>query len=186
MHAHLKTHCGGAGLTMAEVRELYWIPCLRKLTKKVIKHCYACKRFHVRPFAKPRPGLLPKDRTEGKRPFEVVGIDYAGPIVYKTKRNSEGKAYILLIVCSYTRAVYIELLPDATTENLIPCLKRFIARRGRPTKIYSDNAQTFRCASKWIKEIMRDERFNKFLTSQSIVWQFNLSKAPGGADNMNE
>ena len=72
----------------------------------------------------------PKERTEGSRPFEVVAIDYAGPITFKTKKNGEGKANILLAACSLTRAVYLELLPDTTVANLILCLKRFIARRG--------------------------------------------------------
>ena len=30
--------------------------------------------------ATPPPGLLPIDRTEGSTPFEVIGVDFAGPI----------------------------------------------------------------------------------------------------------
>ena len=178
MYAHLSTHCGGTGLTMAKIRESYWIPRLRRLTKRVIKCCFACKRFHTKPFTTPKPGLLPKDRTEGKRPFEIEGADYAGPIIYRAKKNMDGKACILLISCSLTRAVYIELLPDATTRTLIPAFKRFVARRGRPAKDYSDNAQTFKSSSKWIKQVVMDERFHEFLSNQSIVWHFNLNKAP--------
>ena len=177
-HAHHSTLCGGPSLTMAKVRQEFWIPRVRKLVNKVRKQCYACKRFHIVPFTKPKTATLPKDRTEGERPFEVVGVDYAGPISYKTRKNGEGKAYILLIAYSLTRAVYLELLPDATVENLIPGLQRFIARRGRPRKIYSDNAQTFKSTAKWLMNIMRDEKIRDFLERQSIVWQFNLSKAP--------
>ena len=178
VNAHRSTLCGGSGLTMAEVRQTCWIPRLRTIAKRVRKSCYACKRFHAVPFEKPKISALPKERTEGSRPFEVVGIDYAGPITFKTKRKGEGKAHILLIACSLTRAVYLELLPDTTVANLIPCLKRFIARRGRPKRIYSDNAQTFKATAKWLKSIMRDEKVKAFLINQSIVWQFNLSKAP--------
>ena len=53
-------------------------------------------------------------------------------------------------------------------------LKRLIARRGRPEKIYSDNFSTFKCAKKWLK----DERLNDYLASQKIQWQLNLSRAP--------
>jgi hypothetical protein len=31
----------------------------------------------------PSQGNLPKERTEGEIPFEVTGVDYAGPIYYK-------------------------------------------------------------------------------------------------------
>ena len=43
--AHLRTLHGGLFLTMAEVREKYWIPRLRKLTKKVVKSCWGSKVF---------------------------------------------------------------------------------------------------------------------------------------------
>ena len=77
-----------------------------------------------------------------------------------------------------TQAVYIELLPDQTVDQFIPCLKKFVARRGRPNKIYSDNAKTFTATSKWIRDIMKDEKLNEFFVNQGIVWQFNLSRAP--------
>ena len=38
--AHLCTLHGGVGLVMAKIREMYWIPRLRRLTKKVISHCW--------------------------------------------------------------------------------------------------------------------------------------------------
>ena len=133
----------GVSLTMAKVRQKkYWIPKLRQLTKKIRHGCHGCKRFHVTPFKAPIPGLLPKDRSEGCRSFQVVGTDYAGPITYKKKQKREGKAYILLFACSLSRAVHLELLQNMTAEGFIMCLKRFIARRGRPDKIYSDNAKT--------------------------------------------
>ena len=99
-HFHTQTLHGGVGLTMAKVRETYWIPRLRQLVKRLIKCCYGCKRFHVSAFANPPPGYLPTDRTEGTSPFQVVGIDYAGPIKYRESRNKEGKAYIVLYACS--------------------------------------------------------------------------------------
>ena len=59
--AHLATLHGGVGLTMARVRESYWVPRLRRLTKQVIKACYGCKRFRETAFASPPPGNLPRD-----------------------------------------------------------------------------------------------------------------------------
>ena len=58
------------------------------------------------------PGNLPVDPTEGSYAFQVVGVDYAGPTVYKDFKKLEGKAYILLFACSLTRAVHLELLTD--------------------------------------------------------------------------
>ena len=83
------------------------------------------------------------------------------------KRKKEAKTCILLFACSLTRAVYIELLPDRTIDQFIPCLKKFVARRGRPNKIYSDNVKTFTATSKWIRDIMKDEKLNEFRNKQS-------------------
>ena len=45
--AHLQTIHGGVTLTMARIRDQYWIPTLRQLVKRIIKKCYGCKRFNI-------------------------------------------------------------------------------------------------------------------------------------------
>lgn len=174
--AHILTLHGGLGSTMAHIRQEYWIPCLRQLAKNIINHCYGCKKFRAT-FHNPPLGNLPVYRTEGFYPFQTVCVDYTGPIVYKVSKKKEGKAYILLFKCSLTRAVHLELLADQTTEGFTKCLKRFIARRGRPMKIYSDNGRSFVAASKWLKSIMRHEKTTVYLAHHNILWQFSLSRA---------
>ena len=119
-HAHLKTLHGEVGYTTAEVRERFWIPKLRQLTKHVI---------HL-------------DRTSGSRQSQVIGIDFARPLTYIKKRKQEGKAYILVYSCSLTQAVYMDLMRDENLKEFLTSLQRFIARRGKPEKIYSDNVST--------------------------------------------
>ena len=59
---------------------------------------------------------LHKDRTEGYRLFQVVGVDFAGLITYKIKEKKEGKAYIILSCGSFPRA--LEILKDQTLMEL--------------------------------------------------------------------
>ena len=148
LHAHLQTLHEGVSLTMAKIRQKYRIPRLRRLIKRVTNKCLGCKRFQVTALANPPTGNLPKERTEGSVPFKSIEVDFAGPIKYFSKNKSEMKAYILLYACSSTRAVYLDLLPDQTTEHLLRSLKRFVAKRGRPEKIFSDNGRTYVSASK--------------------------------------
>ena len=63
-------------------------------------------------------------------------------------------------------------------EEIIICFKRFVARRGRPQKVYPDNAKTFKAAADWVKSIIKSERFQDDLSESCIKWQFNLSHAP--------
>eukprot|EP00794_Sanderia_malayensis_P011500 gene11500-12695_t len=104
---------------MTHVRQAYWIPRLRQMVKRIRSNCHGCKKFHGKAYHQPTAGLLPKDRTEGSRPFEVIGVDFAGPITYKVRANTEGKAYILLFACSLTRAVYIEIVTDMTADQFM-------------------------------------------------------------------
>ena len=105
-------------------------------------------------------------------------MDFAGPVRYRVRSKTEGKAYIALYSCSLTRAIYLDVTQSLETTEFIRSLKRFIARRGRPVKIYSDNGKTFVGTEKWLKQVMRDEQVQDYLAHQNIKWQFNLSRAP--------
>ncbi|XP_028419027.1 uncharacterized protein LOC114544609 [Dendronephthya gigantea] len=176
--AHVTTLHGGVGMTMAEIRERYWIPRLRRLVKKIRSKCHGCRRFQAKAFEAPPPGKLPSTRTEGSTPFQVLGVDFAGPIKYRVKTNKEKKAYLALFACSLTRAVHMELVRSLETGEFIRCFKKFVARRGRPELVYSDNGTTFKAAAKWLETVRRDEKFNSYLAKLEIKWRFNLSRAP--------
>ena len=111
LRAQLQTLHEGVSLTIAKIREKYWIPPPRRLTKRVINKCPGCKRFQVTALANPPTGNLPKKRTEGSVPFKSIGVDFAGPIKYLRKNKREMKPCILLHAYSSTRAVYLDLLP---------------------------------------------------------------------------
>ena len=141
-------------------------------------NCSGCKRSQTVALKNPPTSPLPSERTEGTAPFNVIGVDFAGPVKYRSKRKEERKAYMVLYSCSLTRRVFLELLPSLETSDFIQSLKRFTARRGRPSKVYSGNGKTFVAAAKWLKRARSDERFNSFLSEHAIQWQFNLSRAP--------
>ena len=175
---HCETLHGGIGLTMAAVRERYWVPKLRSLTKAIRSKCHGCKRFRATAVTIPAPGLLPEDRTSVGTAFEVIGTDFAGPIRFKQTQKKEGKAYLAIFSCSLSRAVHLELLPSQETTAFISCLKRLIARRGRPRVIYSDNGGAFIRTEKWLRQLRKDERLQGQLADHDITWKFNLSRAP--------
>ncbi|XP_068707695.1 uncharacterized protein [Montipora foliosa] len=85
----LLTLIDGLRLPMVAVREESWVPGLRKLAKKTIKSCWACKRFQAVAQAIPPPGSLPKERIEGSSAFEIVSVDFAGPLKYRRGQRCE-------------------------------------------------------------------------------------------------
>jgi hypothetical protein len=74
--------------------------------------------------------------------------------------------------------VHLDLVKSLSAPDFIISFKKFIARRGRPELIYSDNAATFQAAAKWLKEVRDDEKLNNLLANLSIEWRLNLSRAP--------
>ena len=60
----------------------------RSLTNRAIKGCVGCKKFQATAFQRAPPGNLPNDRTPGSVPFQVVAVDYAGPISYNASESS--------------------------------------------------------------------------------------------------
>jgi hypothetical protein len=102
---HLTTLHGGVAMTMAKIRDHYWVPKLRQLVKRVRSDCWGCKRFRVQSYENPLPGNLPTTRTQGTTPLEVLGVDFAGLIRYQTKGKTSKKAYLVLYGCSLTMAV---------------------------------------------------------------------------------
>jgi hypothetical protein len=97
-HAHLTTLHGGVAMTMAKVRERFWVPKLRSLVKRTRSDCHGCMRFRAQSYQKPPPGKLPPTRTKGSTPFQLLGVDFAGPIRYRSKAKAEKKAYLVRVV----------------------------------------------------------------------------------------
>ncbi|GFX83291.1 hypothetical protein TNCV_4988851 [Trichonephila clavipes] len=75
-----------------------------------------------------------------------VGLDYAGPIITKTKfkRSSDFK----IVYCHFHLFQYkshsFKVVSDLTTEAFLACLRRFIARRSKPSVILGGAQRTSR------------------------------------------
>ncbi|GFU88064.1 integrase catalytic domain-containing protein [Trichonephila clavipes] len=130
-------------------------------------------------------GDLPRDRIVPFIPFEKVGLDYAGPIITKPNLKKRSrvtlKSYIAIFICFSTKATHLEVVSDLTTEAFLACLRRFIARRSKPSVIWSDNATNFKGArnilSEW-NEICKSNRIQLFSAEEGIEWNFIPPASP--------
>lgn len=146
----------GPKLLLSNLNQKYWIVNGLLHVKKFTNKCIICFRQKATA-SKQLMGSLPAGRvTSMSHPFEVTGVDYAGPINVKLsriRRSVTGKGYICVFVCFATKAIHLELASDLTTETYLACLRRFISRRGLPKQIYSDNASTFKGARSQLTEL---------------------------------
>ncbi|XP_011884091.1 PREDICTED: uncharacterized protein LOC105571233 [Vollenhovia emeryi] len=172
-------------LLLASIRERFWPLRGRNLARKTVKSCTRC--FRVNPKAmQPLMGHLPRDRVTAAFPFETTGIDYAGPFQIKDRKGrgcKVSKCYICLFVCFATKAMHLELVSDLTAEAFVATLRRFVSRRGKPSRIYSDNGKNFVGGNNALKElgkflIEEAKVISELMADYEIEWNFIPAYSP--------
>ena len=125
-------------------------------------------------------GKLPNERITPSHPgivFAIVGVDYAGPIKIKCGPKHKSiiiKAYIYVFVAMSVKAVHIEVVSDLTTDAFLSCLRRFIARRGKPKTIMSGHGTNFMGEDRELKNLIE---FLQERKTQETVGNFCSSQA---------
>ncbi|XP_021964863.1 uncharacterized protein LOC110860106 [Folsomia candida] len=130
-------------------------------------------------------GNLPEVRVSPSPAFQKRGVDYAGPFTLRAipaRSKVTFKGYLCIFVCMVTRAIHLEIVSSLDTDSFIATLKRFVARRGKPTDIYSDQGTNFIGAEHELKGLITSDAHNatlaKTLANDGINWHFNPPGAP--------
>lgn len=182
---HLRLQHAGPQLLLFSLRQRYWVPSGMNVAKQTVRLCVKCFR------AKPKTqnslmGDLPKHRVQIAKPFSITGIDYAGPMMLRDRKGrpyKTYKAYICLFVCFVTKALHIELVTDLTSEAFLATFRRFAARRGTPTHLYSDNGSNFIGAQRELDKLYQflkgsQNEFVQLCASEKITWHFIPPHSP--------
>lgn len=183
---HISNLHAGPSALLSVVRDKFWPLNGRNSARQVVHNCVRCFK------CKPRSvqhimGDLPENRVQPARAFINTGVDYCGP--FFTKRTTRGatkiKSYIALFVCFATKAIHLELVSDLTTNSFISALKRFMARRGKVSNMYSDNATNFVGANNELKELrdlflseQHQHQVQNTLATDNIMWNFIPPRSP--------
>ena len=122
------------------VQQKFRIPGIRNALRSIKNKCIRCPkgRFQTKT---PVMADLP-ERLVASRVFANVGVDYFGPFTVKIGRRNE-KRWCCLFRCLTVRAVHIEIVPKLDTDCCLNAIMRFIAPRGKPVKMISDNGTNF-------------------------------------------
>ncbi|XP_043279309.1 uncharacterized protein [Venturia canescens] len=125
---HRTNYHAGAQTTLYALRRQYWLIDTRNQVRKAVKQCTTCVRA-APPVSDYVMGDLPKSRV-----------------------------WVAVFVCLVVKTVHLEVVSDLTTEGFIAVLKRFVARRGKPGIIRSDNG--------------------RYLANEGIEWYFTPPLSP--------
>ena len=118
----------------------------------MITKCVSFRRFEGRPLNAPPAPPLPSFQVQQAPPFMFAAVDFVGPMYLRSK--GELSSNMCLFTCCVTCAIHLELVLNMMTSTFIRCLKRFSGRRGLPKRILSNNAKTFKAATRLLKLIV--------------------------------
>ena len=140
--AHESNCHEGTEYVRSILQQNYWIIGLRNALRNVKLKCVKCRKQQVGG-VQPFMADLPKERLE-ERVFHFVtsGIYYFGPFEVRFMRKSMER-WCCLFTCLTTRAVHIEVVPSLEADTCLAAITKFIARRGKPNIILSDNGTNF-------------------------------------------
>ena len=115
--------------------------------RNVKAKCVKCRKQRAR-VSQSFMADLPRERLQERVfPFSSTGVEYFGLFDVKFMRKTM-KRWCCLFTCLTTRAVHAEVVPSLEAETCLTAITRFIARRGKPATIMSDNGTNFVGAAK--------------------------------------
>ena len=186
-HMHLcLAHCGPSLLLSATGYRFYVIGA-RKLSRTICNQCIKCRR--TRPHPQPQQmGQLPAERTLPSPAFQSTGMDFAGPFTIKmgyVRKPVHLKAHICIFVCFSTKAIHVEVISDEKTDAFLAGMDRFVARRGRPHTIWSDNGPNFVGAKNRLNNLYQlltkkeaESSIHQHLLRNRIEWKNSPARSP--------
>lgn len=122
--------------TVERISYQYWFPKIRHTVKKYIRNCLNC--IYYKNKGGPKEGeLYPLPKYA--QPFHTLHMDHIGPFV-KTSKNNR---YLLVIVDSFTKFVFISAVRNTETNCVIKELDHISKIFGNPRRMITDAGSAF-------------------------------------------
>ncbi|KRZ96583.1 hypothetical protein T08_4027 [Trichinella sp. T8] len=122
--------------------------------------------------------MFQNDKSFAK--IKNTGLDLAGPLPTRNGKTVK-KSYILIFTCMTTRAVHLEVASDMTVVRVMGAIRRFIARRGKPRILQSDNFRSFKQLDQELQLLLvkkMTDCLEKEQSAHRIQWKFITERAP--------
>ena len=180
MKEHQEHHHKGVKFLRAFIHSRFAIIRLRPALNSIKHNCILCGKRSA-DTVKPMMADLPVERLSYGNPlFSNSGIDFFGPFYVAVKRSTE-KRRGFLFTCLTTRALHIEVVNSMDTRSCVMGIERFIARRGTPQVLWSDNGTNFTGAEKELSDgfkALNQQAIASKMSQKGFKWLFNPSSSP--------
>ena len=164
------------------LRQKVWILRTRKEVQTTKMRCLRCFKKKAEG-AGQLMGAPPRPRVTLTRCFSTCAVDQAGPFWTRAKDGTKEKRWIVLYTCASSRGVILDVVESMDTPTFILSLRRFVARRGLPLEIWSDNHATLKKANRELLTLWRmlDKKMIESVEEFKHIqfhWEFIPPKAP--------
>lgn len=179
---HINSLHAGPQLLLATIREFVWPINGRRLARRTVHNCVRCIRVAGKTVC-PKMGNIPAQRLTPDFPFTYVGLDFAGPFFILSRRGRGAKivkCYLCLFVCLKYKCIHLEAVSDLSKDSFLMTLRRFVARRGKPIEIQSDNGRNFVAAAKELAQFLKTstESITQVAAQEGVRFKFIPAYAP--------
>jgi hypothetical protein len=169
---HYRHNHVGLETQIADFRSKYWMPQLRQAFRFIQSQCNYCGYIRANPIEY-KMSDLPNCRTDASlKPFQVTGLDCAGPFNIFAKNGHAKKVWILIFTCTMSRFIHLHLLDELTSAAVFEAIEIFWPAYGPVSQFISDNGTNFVGAGRIINR--ETKLLNDFLKSS----QRELSNTP--------
>ena len=163
----------GPDYVLTRLGAKFWVIGGRSAVRNVISKCRLWKEKNARPLQQVMCPL-PEERGTSSFPFQYVGLDYFGPFYCKVHQQ-RFKRYGCVFDCLATRAIHTECVNFLEASVFLCALSRFIARQGKPAKIYGDNGTNFRGAQEELQNPVTslEGPAGSYAQRKGFIWHFH-------------
>ena len=154
-----------------------------KLLKSIANKCLFCRKRR-RKLLQQMIGNIPSFRIQiRKPPFTSAAVDFFGPLRVKQSRNVSVNGSVMIVTCTTTRCIHLELCLMMDSNSFLRTCRRFITIRGvHPAHMFSDRGTNFigphTLVLEWLQSWDRyviQELFPQ--TTFVFQWEFNVPTA---------
>lgn len=119
------------------------MPQLRQALRHVKSQCNYCGLKRANPIEY-KMSPLPNVRVDAKlKPFEVTGLDCAGPFTVYAKNGHQKKVWSLIFTCVMSRFVQLHVLDSMTSLAVFEAIMTLWTSHGPVKEFISDNGTNF-------------------------------------------
>lgn len=144
--------------TLEKIKASYWFPKMQKFVTKYVNSCLECA--YCKSTGGKKPGFLhPIEKVNV--PFDTIHANHVGPFV----RSGKGNMYILVLIDSFTRYLYLKAVRNTKSSTSIKVFREYFALFGVPRRVITDRGTSFTSDS--FKQFMKERNIKHVLNAVS-------------------